>query len=98
MLPEEAEAAGTLEEMGRRYDPSSGKNPNVEVRLCHADDIRENFWLAKIERAKVTPVLVVCGWAHTGFLARKVRARHCVVVEAIYFPPCLRKGKIERRP
>jgi len=96
MLPHEAEKAGILEEMGRRYDPSSGENPNAEVRLCRADDTRENFWLDKIEGTKVTPVLVVCGWAHSGFLAKKVRARHCVVTEDIYFPPCLREGKIER--
>jgi hypothetical protein len=97
MLTQEAEAAGILDEVGRRYDQELEKNPNSEVRLCHADDIRENFWLDKIERTKVTPVLVVCGWAHTGFLGRKVRARYHMA-EEIYFPTCLREGKIECRP
>ena len=74
MLRDELKAAGILEAVDRRYDQRSGGNPNSEVRLCHADDIRENSWLDKIEQMKLSPVLVVCGWAHTGSLARKVRA------------------------
>lgn len=98
MPRDELEVAGIREETDRRYQSSLSTSPNTEIRLCHADDIRENFWLDKIEGTKATPVLVVCGWAHTGFLARKVRARHCVVAEDIYFPPFLRERKIECHP
>jgi hypothetical protein len=95
MSRDEVEAAGILEELERRYDQRSEENPNSEVRMCHADDIRENSWLDVIEQMKLTPVLVVCGWAHTDFLASKVRARQYVVAEGICFPPCLREAKIE---
>jgi hypothetical protein len=98
MSRDELEAAGIRGETDRRYQSSLSTGRNTEIRLRHADDIRENFWLDKIEGTRATPVLVVCGWAHTGFLAMKVSARHCVVAGDIYFPPCLREGKIECRP
>jgi hypothetical protein len=98
MPRDELEAAGIREETDRRYQSSLSTSPNTEIRLCRADDIRENFWLDKIEGTKATPVLVVCGWAHTGFLARKVRARNCVVAKDIYFPPFLRERIIECDP
>jgi len=98
MSRDELEAAGIREETDRRYQSSLSTSPNTEIRMRLADEIREKSWLDKIEGTKATPVLVVCGWAHTGFLARKVRARHCVVAEDVYFPAFLRERKIECRP
>jgi hypothetical protein len=94
MTPQDAQAAGIRDEMDHRYSPTAAEDPCAEVRLSHADEIRENFWLDRIERTGASPVLVICGWAHTSFLASKVAARNNVVAEQTYFPPRLRDAKI----
>jgi hypothetical protein len=69
-----------------------------ECRCCEADDRRENSWLDRIEAADSSPVLVVCGWAHTCYLAKKVVARDCKVAETLFCPLQLERWKIAECP
>jgi hypothetical protein len=66
-----------------------------DVRLSHADAVREEFWLqrivAAVDRGRV---LVICGYLHLGFLAQKAEERGGRVVEGRAFPPEL----ADRRP
>lgn len=61
-----------------------------DCRLSHADEIREECWLDRIE-ANVNSgrVLVVCGYLHVSYFSEKV-ARHGGRVEGrIFSPPSL---------
>jgi hypothetical protein len=67
---------------------------DADYRCPHADDIRENSWLEKLEQSpSARRVLLVCGYAHTKFVAQKVRDRDCVA-EELFFPAELRERKI----
>lgn len=47
-----------------------------DVRLSHADSVREDFWLGRIEAVLDRGhVLVICGYLHVNFLGQKVEAR-----------------------
>jgi hypothetical protein len=60
---------------------------NVDVRLSHADSIRENFWLDKIEGSlKDGLVLLICGYLHLDFLESEIRARGGAVAEKCTYP------------
>ncbi len=87
MLPHEQEAAGIASEIRRLNDPSSMELGNAESRWRHVDDVRENFWLDRIEAKKTGPVLVVCGYTHRRSLAEKIRDRGCTVAAEVFFPP-----------
>ena len=91
MLPHEAEAAGIASEIRRLNSLASADHGIAESRWRNVDDRRENFWLDKIQGTETSPVLVVCGYKHTSFLARKARGRHCVVAEEVFFPLDLRE-------
>lgn len=83
-FPHEWVSLGIDREMRSREQFLQGR----DVRLSHADDVRENWWLDKIEASVDSGrVLVVCGCLHADFLADKVRARGGMVVEKIAFPP-----------
>jgi len=86
MLPHEVRAFGILQEVERGEPPTAGEPPNTEYRFCHADDVRENFWLDRIESTKTSPALIVCGYAHRSFLAKKATDRGCIVAEEAVFP------------
>jgi len=65
-----------------------------QLRFPRADDIRENLWLDKIEKASVECVLLVCGWAHARPLSRKVKGRSCKAAEVMFFPESLQHSTI----
>lgn len=98
MLPHEAAVAGIRADMERRPVPSSADPEVDEYRLSLVDGIRETFWLDRTEAAQDSPVLIVCGWAHTRFLAEKVRSRSWRVAEEMFFPTSLSKKRIKVLP
>jgi hypothetical protein len=83
MFPQEQIEHGIEQELRKRKDFLQGQ----DCRLSHADAIREEFWLEKIEtsvdRARV---LVICGYLHSDFLAERARERGGLVVEKSTFP------------
>jgi hypothetical protein len=83
---EEWGALGISREMQLRRDTPSLNR--VDCRLSHADAIREDLWLRRIEeQLSGGRVLVVCGYLHVHFLADAAAARGSVVLEARTFPP-----------
>lgn len=92
-FPEEWPSSGIDREMRIRDEFLRGQ----DVRLSHADDIRENFWLDRIEAsADGGRVLIICGYLHVDFLAEKVEKRGGCVAEKSFFPPDLRGRKPEK--
>ena len=87
-------AAGIKQEIDARSYALLDKYGADERRFPRADDIRENFWLDKIEKAGNRSVLVVCGWAHARALARKLRERCGNTPEVIFFPEQLKRSTI----
>jgi hypothetical protein len=66
-----------------------------DVRLSHADDVREGFWLERIRTsADRGPVLIICGYLHVDSLAQKVLSRGETVLEKCTFPQEL----LDRKP
>lgn len=65
-----------------------GQSPDRrDVRLSHADDVREKVWLDRIAASTTgARVLVVCGYLHVDYLAQKVEERGGTVVERLAFP------------
>jgi hypothetical protein len=96
MTSREEEASGILEQMEMlRALNSKG---DADYRCPRADDIRENYWLDKIGHdPSASRVLVVCGYAHTRFLAKKVRDRGCAA-EEVFFPEGLKERKVVELP
>ena len=75
-------------EMRARLDAVSLQN--TDVRLSHADSIRENFWLDKIENSiQDGAVLIICGFLHLDFLASNIHARCGIVAEKCTYPASL---------
>jgi hypothetical protein len=65
-----------------------------DCRLSHADAVREDFWLEKIEASMDRGrVLIICGYLHLDFLAQRAGERGGRVVEKSAFPPELRGVK-----
>jgi hypothetical protein len=96
MLTSEYKEYGIQEEMEvlARFN-SKG---DADYRCPHADGIRENSWLDRIEKdPSASRVLLVCGYAHTTFLAKKVRDRGRRA-EEVFFPEYLRERKIVELP
>ena len=83
-LPDEYALLDIRREMEARRDHLGGQ----DIRLSHADAVREEFWLERIEEnAPCGPVLIICGYLHAGFLAQRVKERGGTVSETIGFPP-----------
>lgn len=60
---------------------------NADVRLSHADSVRENIWLDKIERKwKHGRVLIVCGYLHVSFLANNIQNRGAILLGQNAYP------------
>ena len=60
---------------------------NVDVRFSHADSIRENFWLDKVENSRIDgAVLIICGYLHLDFLAKNIHVRGGIVAERCTYP------------
>jgi hypothetical protein len=58
-----------------------------DVRLSHADTVRENFWLKEIENClEQGRVLIICGYLHLDFLADNIRERGSKVLDKNAFP------------
>lgn len=92
-FPAELAKLGIQEEMTLRNQCFQGE----DVRLRHADDVRENLWLERIEASlDHGKVLVICGYLHVDFLAEKVKKRGGRVAEKIFFPPEYLARKPER--
>jgi len=67
-----------------RFDPASGYQEE-HVYLRHADGVRENFWLDKIEAITCEgQVLVVCGYLHLDPLSEKARRRRHRVTKTVF--------------
>jgi len=63
---------------------------NEDVRLSHADGIREDIWLEKIEKKlKHGRVLLVCGYLHVHFLADNIQRRGAHLLAKVTFPDYL---------
>jgi hypothetical protein len=93
LFPQEWPGHGIDREMQKRESeqPLRGQ----DIRLSHADAVREEFWLDKIEASLDRGcVLVICGYLHVDFLAQKVKGRGCTVVEKSTFPANL----LDRKP
>ena len=68
-----------------------------DVRLSHADGVRENLWLARIERSFTSGrVLIVCGYLHADFLDEIIERRGGKVLVKVAFPANLLARKPER--
>lgn len=90
MTPGEQIGHAIYEELGKRAECL----PREDCRLSHADAIREDFWLEKIEsKTGRGRVLVVCGYLHVNYLAEKAVHRGGHVNGRIFSPPSL-----DRRP
>jgi hypothetical protein len=60
---------------------------NADVRLSHADSVRENTWLDKIEKElKHGRVLIVCDYLHVYFLADNILNRGAILREQNAYP------------
>lgn len=89
---------GIRAEMDLRTILNSKQEEGADYRCPHADEMRENIWLNKIEKhPSVSRVLVVCGYTHTTFLAKKARDRG-YSAEEVFFPEYLRERKIVQLP
>lgn len=90
-FPEDWTTLGIEREMKTREQFLAGQ----DIRLSHADAVREDFWLKKIEaNLNHGCVLVACGYLHINFLAEKVEERGGTVVEKSAFPAQL----LDRKP
>jgi hypothetical protein len=93
-LPAEWCALGIYEEMQTRANPQCPQRK--DVRLSHADSVREKFCFEQIERnIDHGRVLVVCGYLHQAFFADRVRERG-KVLEQLAYPEDLLDRKPER--
>ena len=91
LFPQEWAVHGIDREMKIRERFLGGQ----DVRLSHADPVRENFWLEKIEASiDRGPVLIICGYLHLDFLAENILERGHKVVEISAFPAEL----LDRKP
>jgi hypothetical protein len=70
---------------GQRYDKT------FEFRFCKTDEDREKLWLEKIGRNKLTPVLLVCGYAHSfrPFIPQKLIDSGWKVEGPLFLPAAL---------
>ena len=81
----------------REMDLRDQRLHGEDVRLSHADSVREDLWLEKIEtKIRNGRVLVVCGYLHVDFLTQKMQDRGHSVVEKAFFPEDLRSRKPEK--
>jgi len=88
LWPNEWAEHGIDWEMKARSDAAYLQND--DVRLSHADSIREGFWVDKIESSlKDGLVLIICGYLHLEFLATNIQARGDKVAEKCTHPPSL---------
>jgi hypothetical protein len=78
-----------VDENGKDILDEYGDPKPRNVYLRHADGIREEFWLDRVEEAQPKgPVLLICGYKHLDFLADKIELRgHCASKKV--FPPRL---------
>lgn len=83
LFPDERRSKGIDDELTAREKHLTGR----DIRLSHADAIREDFWLEKIEDSlNRGPVLIICGYLRADFLEQRVRERGNSVNEKIAFP------------
>ncbi len=91
LFPEELASNGIRDELEARRNHLGDQ----DVRLSHADGIREVFWLETIEQhVDRGPALIICGYLHLDFLEQRVKDRGGAVKDRIAFPPDL----IGRKP
>jgi hypothetical protein len=84
-LPNECRNLGIDAELDKRARAACLQGR--DVRFSHADSLREQFWLEKIEKKiQRGRVLIVCGYLHSNFLAEKIRERGSRLLEIDAFP------------
>ena len=72
-------------EMAMRLD--AGCLAGLDVRLSHADEVREELWLQKIEKnIERRRVLIVCGYLHLHYLAIKINNRGDKILDQKTYP------------
>ena len=85
-----------FDELRKRPSDLKRQGEGVQLvchRLSHADGVREDFWLNKIEASiERGCVLIICGYLHVYFLAEKAESRGCRVVKKMFFPKELPDG------
>jgi len=86
LFPDEWSAHGIDWEMRTRSNAPCLQG--IDVRLSHADSVREHFWLDKVESA-LGRALIICGYLHLDFLAGSIRAGGGIVVDKCAFPSSL---------
>lgn len=85
LFPGEWAAHGIDWEMKTRMDAPC--LVTADVRLSHADSVRENTWLDKIEKKlKDGRVLIVCGYLHVYFLADNIQNRGAILLGQNAYP------------
>jgi hypothetical protein len=93
MFDDEKVKVGISQEQSRRPRFERRGGALVCYRLSRSDEIREDFWLQKVEASVSSGrVLLICGFHHANFLVEKIAARGCHVTEEIFFPPELSQG------
>jgi len=85
LFPEEWPEHGIDCEMKMRSDAECLQGH--DCRLSHADAVREEFWLEKIEKSiERGRVLIICGYLHLDFFGENIRERGGKVLEKSSIP------------
>ena len=89
MTTAERQAAGIYERLCIRpavnFNPNTGELRERHLYLRHADGVREEFWLDKIEaRGTDGRVLIVCGHLHLDPLTKRAEIRGHRVKKRVY--------------
>jgi hypothetical protein len=93
LYPQEWPEHGIEREMRAREGEQALRED--DCRFPHADRIREDFWLERIQAcADGRCVLVICGYLHVNFLAQRVEESGGTLLEKSAFPAEL----IQREP
>jgi hypothetical protein len=93
MNQKEKEKAGISEDLKNRADKELGPNGyyRINAYLRRADGQRESFWLDRIQELNPQgTILIICGFNHRYFLAKKARRRGWNVSKDAYLPDGIR--------
>jgi len=89
MTTEQRVAAGIYERLCIRpaihFDIDQNTLHERHLYLRHADGIREEFWLDRVQEAATDgTVLLICGYVHIDFLAQKAIRRDHTVATVVF--------------
>jgi hypothetical protein len=84
------------DEKGKEVLDNNGDFIARRCYLRHADGIREEHWLNRVEEIRPQGnVLIICGYMHRNFLAEKIKKRCDEVLRIAIFPPHLSETTFE---